>query len=43
MIVESLLNAIYTVLNAVFSVINIPGMPDGMPDQVVGFVSDTLG
>ena len=35
MIVESLLNAIYTVLNAVFSVINIPGMPDGM--------SDTLG
>ena len=42
MIVESLLNAIFSLFESVFSVINIPGMPDGMSEQVVSFFSDTL-
>lgn len=42
MIIESLLNAIFSVFEKVFSVINIPGMPDGMSEQVVGFFNDVL-
>lgn len=42
MIIETLLNAIFSIFEKVFSVINIPGMPDGMSEQVVGFFSDTL-
>lgn len=42
MIIETLLNAIFSIFEKVFSVINIPGMPDGMSDQVVSFFSDTL-
>ena len=43
MIIEALLNAIFSVFNAAFSVINIPSMPDGMSDTIVSFFSDTLG
>ena len=42
MIIESLLNAIFSVFETLFSSINIPGMPEGMSDQVVGFFNDTL-
>lgn len=42
MIIESLLNAIFSVFNTLFSSINIPGMPEGMSEQVVGFFNDTL-
>lgn len=42
MIIETLLNAIFSIFEKVFSVINIPGMPDGMSDQVVGFFNDVL-
>lgn len=42
MIIETLLNAIFSIFEKVFSVINIPGMPDGMSNQVVSFFSDTL-
>lgn len=42
MIIETLLNAIFSIFEKVFSVINIPGMPDGMSEQVVSFFSDTL-
>ena len=43
MIIESLLNAIFSLFNNMFSGINIPGLPDGMSDTVVGFIGDTLG
>lgn len=42
MIIEALLNAIYAVLNVAFTPINIPGMPDGMSEQITGFFNDTL-
>ena len=42
MIIESLLNAIFSVFETLFSSINIPGMPDGMSEQVVGFFDDVL-
>lgn len=42
MIIETLLNAIFSIFEKVFSVINIPGMPDGMSEQVVGFFNDVL-
>lgn len=42
MIIETLLNAIFSIFEKVFSVINIPGMPDGMSEQVVSFFTDTL-
>jgi hypothetical protein len=42
MIIETLLNTIFSIFEKVFSVINIPGMPDGMSEQVVNFFSDTL-
>lgn len=42
MIIETLLNAIFSIFEKVFSVINIPGMPDGMSEQVVSFFSDAL-
>lgn len=42
MIIESLLNAIFTVFETLFSSINIPGMPEGMSEQVVGFFNNTL-
>lgn len=42
MIIETLLNVIFSIFEKVFSVINIPGMPDGMSEQVVSFFSDTL-
>lgn len=42
MIIETLLNAIFSIFEKVFSVVNIPGMPDGMSEQVVSFFSDTL-
>lgn len=42
MIIESLLNAIFSVFETLFSSINIPGMPEGMSDQVVGFFNNTL-
>lgn len=42
MIIESLLNAIFSVFQTLFSGINIPGMPDGMSEQVVSFFNNTL-
>ena len=42
MIIESLLNAIFSVFETLFSSINIPGMPEGMFEQVVSFFNNTL-
>lgn len=42
MIIESLLNAIFSLFDTVFSVINIPSMPDGMPEQITNFLADLL-
>lgn len=42
MIIESLLNAIFSVFETLFSGINIPGMPEGMSEQVVSFFNNTL-
>ena len=42
MIIESLLSAIFNLFSAVFGGINIPGMPDGMEDTVVGFLGQAL-
>lgn len=42
MIIETLLNAIFSIFEKVFSAIDIPGMPDGMSEQVVGFFNDVL-
>lgn len=42
MIIESLLNAIFSVFETVFSVVNIPSMPDGMSDSIIGMISDLL-
>lgn len=42
MIIESLLNAIFSVFESLFSAINIPGMPEGMSEQVVSFFNNTL-
>lgn len=42
MIIESLLNAIFSVFEKVFSVINIPGMPDGMDNTIVEFLGSAL-
>lgn len=42
MIIESLLNAIFSVFETLFSSINIPGMPEGMSEQVVSFFNNTL-
>lgn len=42
MIIESLLNAIFTLLDGAFSGINIPAMPEGMPAEIVEWFSTIL-
>lgn len=42
MIIESLLNAIFSVFDSMLSGINIPGLPDGMYEQIVSFFSETF-